>query len=86
MLENAALQSKPGGVIGFIISLSYVSTPRMQKIRDELYTVVPEQYILSYSDRPDCLFTSVHQKLCILLGRNKTGERNVYTGKRRFFV
>lgn len=85
VLENATLQLKPGGVIGFIIPLSYVSTPRMQKIRDELYTVVPEQYILSYSDRPDCLFTSVHQKLCILLGRNKTGERNVYTGNYRYW-
>ena len=85
VLENATLQLKPGGVIGFIIPLSYVSTPRMQKIRDELYTVVPEQYILSYSDRPDCLFTSVHQKLCILLGRNKTGERNVYTGTYRYW-
>ncbi|WP_329382609.1 HsdM family class I SAM-dependent methyltransferase [Anaerofustis sp. HA2171] len=85
VLENAALQLKPGGVMGFIIPLSYVSTPRMQKIRDELYTTVPEQYILSYSDRPDCLFTSVHQKLCILLGRNKTGERDVYTGNYRYW-
>lgn len=85
VLGNAALQLNPGGVIGFIVPLSYVSTPRMQKIRDELYTVVPEQYILSYSDRPDCLFVSVHQKLCILLGRNKTGERDVYTGNYRYW-
>lgn len=85
VLENATLQLKQGGVIGFVIPLSYVSTPRMQKIRDELYTTVPEQYILSYSDRPDCLFTSVHQKLCILLGRNKIGEREVYTGNYRYW-
>lgn len=85
VLENASLQLSPGGVMGFVIPLSYVSTPRMKKIRDELYTTVPEQYILSYSDRPDCLFTSVHQKLCILLGRNKIGERNIFTGNYRYW-
>lgn len=85
VLENAALQLKPCGVLGFVIPLSYVSTPRMKKIREELYTTVPEQYILSYSDRPDCLFTSVHQKLCILLGRNKNGEKDISTGNYRYW-
>jgi len=85
VLENAALQLKPGGALGFVIPLSYVSTPRMKKIRNELYVTVPEQYILSYSDRPDCLFTSVHQKLCILLGRNRTGAREISTGNYRYW-
>ena len=75
VLENAGRHLKPNGSIGFVIPLSYVSTPRMSKIRDVLYSIVPEQYILSYSDRPDCLFTSVHQKLCILIGRNKNTEK-----------
>lgn len=34
VLENASLQLKPDGVMGFVIPLSYVSTPRMKKIRD----------------------------------------------------
>ncbi|WP_080926437.1 Eco57I restriction-modification methylase domain-containing protein [Ligilactobacillus ruminis] len=85
VLENASLQLKPGGVMGFVIPLSYVSTPRMKKIRDELYITVPEQYILSYSDRPDCLFTSVHQKLCILFGRNKNNIREISTGNYRYW-
>lgn len=68
ILSNASKHLTQNGVIGFIIPLSYVSTPRMKKIRDKLFTVIPEQYILSYADRPDCLFTSVHQKLCILIG------------------
>lgn len=85
VLENASLQLKPGGVMGFVIPLSYVSTPRMKKIRDELYITIPEQYVLSYSDRPDCLFTSVHQKLCVLLGRNKNGARNILTGNYRYW-
>lgn len=70
VLEHAALHLKPGGVLGFVIPLSYVSTPRMRKIRDTLYRYIPEQYVLSYSDRPDCLFAGVHQKLCVLFGKN----------------
>lgn len=85
VLEHAALQLNPGGVLGFVIPLSYISTPRMNKIRDRLYQAVPEQYILSYSDRPDCLFSSVHQKLCILFARNKKAPREIYTGNYKYW-
>lgn len=85
VLKNAAIHLKPGGVLGFVIPLSYVSTPRMKKIRDELYNYIPEQYILSYSDRPDCLFTSVHQKLCVLFGRNIKSDVALYTGNYRYW-
>lgn len=85
VLENAGKHLKPNGSMGFVIPLSYVATPRMSKIRDVLYSYVPEQYILSYSDRPDCLFSSVHQKLCILIGRNKNTEKKVYTGNYRYW-
>lgn len=85
VLDNAAKQLNEGGVMGFIIPLSYVSTPRMKRIRDELYGSVPIQYILSYSDRPDCLFTSVHQKLCILFGRNSNGTKTIYTANYRYW-
>lgn len=85
VLENAGKHLKPNGSIGFVIPLSYVSTPRMSKIRDVLYSYIPEQYILSYSDRPDCLFTSVHQKLCIIIGRNKNVEKTVFTGNYRYW-
>lgn len=85
VLENAAKQLKNGGVLGFIIPLSYVSTPRMKNIREELYKIIPEQYILSYADRPDCLFKSVHQKLCILLGKNKKISKNIFTGNYKYW-
>lgn len=80
VLDNAASQLNEGGTLGFIIPLSYVSTPRMKKIRESLFTQVPEQYLLNYSDRPDCLFTSVHQKLTILFARNKKTQSGIYTG------
>lgn len=85
VLENAGKHLKPSGTIGFVIPLSYISTPRMSKIRDVLYAIVPEQYILSYSDRPDCLFTSVHQKLCILIGRNESNNKAIFTGNYRYW-
>ena len=69
VLENASKQLKDKGVMSFVIPLSYVSTPRMKKIRLNLIKQISEQYILSFSDRPDCLFTSVHQKLCVLFGK-----------------
>ena len=62
----------------FIIPLSYISTPRMSTLRDELFDMVSEQYILSYADRPDCLFDSVHQKLCILIGKQKKDREKKY--------
>lgn len=85
ILSNAAERLSPGGSIGFIIPLSYSSTPRMKKIREKLLTVTPEQYILCYADRPDCLFDSVHQKLCILIGKNSVNERLIYTGNYQYW-
>lgn len=80
ILVNAARRLEKNGSIGFIIPLSYVSTPRMKKLRDELGRLISEQYILSFADRPDCLFDSVHQKLCILIGKDRKSERAIFTG------
>lgn len=85
ILLNAAKKLEKNGAIGFIIPLSYVSTPRMKKLRDELGLLVSEQYILSFADRPDCLFDSVHQKLCILIGKDKRSEKTVYTGNYQYW-
>lgn len=85
VLDNSAKLLKKDGVMGFVIPLSYVSTPRMKRIRNELSKQIAEQYILSYSDRPDCLFTSVHQKLCIFLGRNANSPQAIYTGGYRYW-
>lgn len=80
VLENAARQLKASGVMAFVIPLSYTSTPRMKKIRDVLYSEVPEQFILSYADRPDSLFKSVHQKLNIFFAKKVESKSTIYTG------
>lgn len=85
VLINAAKQLTQNGSMGLIIPLSYISTPRMSDLRAELIGVVSEQYILSYADRPDCLFDSVHQKLCILIGKQKKNSRRIYTGNYQYW-
>lgn len=85
VLLNAAKQLKAGGSMGFIVPLSYISTPRMKKLRNALFALIPEQYILSYADRPDCLFDSVHQKLCIIIGKSGDMVPAVYTGNYQYW-
>lgn len=69
ILEKASVLSTSKGVIGFIIPLSYVATPRMSKIRKILNSSHGVQYIYSFSDRPSCLFSQVHQKVSILIAK-----------------
>lgn len=85
VLVNASMQLEKNGCIGFIVPLSYISTPRMAKLREDLFNNLPEQYILSYADRPDCLFDSVHQKLCIIIGKQKQSGTKVYTGNYQYW-
>ena len=85
VLKNATEQLETNGSMGFVIPLSYISTPRMRRIRNDLIIALPEQYILSYADRPDCLFDSVHQKLCVLIGKNRKSGRSIYTSNYHYW-
>jgi hypothetical protein len=60
---------KDNGVVGMIIPISYISTKRMKPIRRYIEYNTNVQFILSYADRPDCLFSGVHQKLNILFAK-----------------
>lgn len=85
VLYNSAQLLSTNGVMGFIIPLSYVSTPRMKKIREELLDSLSQQYILSFSDRPDCLFVSVHQKLCVLFAGKRNNGRKLLTSNYQYW-
>ena len=85
VLSNASRLLKDNGVMSFVIPLSYISTPRMKKIREELLKNLPKQYILNFADRPDCLFVSVHQKLCILLAGKKSNELKLFTSNYQYW-
>lgn len=86
VLENSALSLADKGALGFVIPLSYVATPRMKSLRKSMFDLVKEQFILSYADRPDCLFASVHQKLCIVFGKKRnTTEKSIYTDSYKYW-
>lgn len=72
------------GIIGFIIPLSYVATPRMAKIRKRISDNFNTQYLYNYADRPGCLFTQVHQKLTILIAC-KSEEKQLITGNYQYW-
>lgn len=64
-----------GGIMGMIVPISYVSTKRMSGIREFISRTCSYQNVLSYSDRPDCLFVNVHQKLNIIFAMKKEYEK-----------
>ena len=78
VIKNSIDLLKKNGVLGFIIPLSYVSTTRMSKIRDYVDKKCSKQIILSFADRPDCLFNGVHQKLNIIIFKKIISLKEIY--------
>lgn len=66
--------AREGCTLGFIIPLSYTSTPRMAPLRKMIRDNVSIEYNYNFNDRPDCLFTKVHQKLTILIATKSNGS------------
>ncbi|MDD2228316.1 MAG: N-6 DNA methylase [Candidatus Cloacimonetes bacterium] len=80
VLHHSLDYLKEDGVLGMVIPISYISTKRMAKIRSLFELCTDHQIVLSYSDRPDCLFSGVHQKLNILFAKKKKSAlHKVYT-------
>ena len=84
VLENSSLLIKKYGVMSFIVPLSYVATPRMHKIREKMKEKFGEHHITNFSDRPDCLFVDVHQKLSIVFFKN-TEKKVLYTSNYNYW-
>lgn len=81
VIHNSIDLLSDNGVMGYIIPISYVSTSRMASVRKYVEQNTSAQYVLSYADRPDCLFVGVHQKLNILLAQKTLEKDNhkIYT-------
>lgn len=79
VIKNSIDLLKCGGILGFIVPLSYVATTRMSKIREYVTEKCSKQILLSFADRPDCLFSGVHQKLNIVIfQKNYNKNKNIY--------
>lgn len=79
VIKNSIDILKENGVLGYIVPLSYTSTTRMTKIRNYVIENTKKQFILNFADRPDCLFTGVHQKLNILIAEKGKEQHKMYT-------
>lgn len=67
VMYNSERQLSVKGIMAYIVPLSFVSTPRMKKIRDDVKEQSQKLFVINFADRPDCLFSSVHQKLTIVI-------------------
>ena len=79
VLKNSIDMSNENAVLGYIVPLSYIATPRMNKIRKYIYDKSEKQFLLNFADRPDCIFAGVHQKLTILILKLGIQEKEIYS-------
>lgn len=78
-IENSLNLLKQNAAFGFVLPLSYISTARMAKIRTITKEQCERQIILSFADRPDCLFIGAHQKINILIAKKGAKNCEIYT-------
>ena len=74
VLDNAINCLAKDGILSFVIPLSYVSTIRMNSIREHIASQTSKQIVLNFADRPDSLFSSVHQKLTVVFAQKSTNK------------
>lgn len=71
---------KEGGILGLIVPISIVSTPRMHLLRDLLSNKFCNLFYSNFADRPGTLFNGVHQKNSIIIGiKDSVNTPVIYT-------
>lgn len=90
-IERSCNISSNNSMISFIVPLSFVSTPRMNDIKQYLEKKSKVIYYCTFADRPGCLFSGVHQRLVIffaIMGKDKcrkfTSSYNFWYKDERF--
>lgn len=81
VMKNVSTMLRGNGVLAFVVPLSYISTARMSEIRQYVHSHTGKQLLLSFADRPDCLFSGVHQKLNIVFAQKTRETEGIYTSK-----
>lgn len=86
ILERCSQFLAEDGVIGMIVPISLIATPRMLSLRELLKEEFNTVFISSFADRPASLFSRVHQKINIFIGlKNNLKEKNIYTSSYYYF-
>lgn len=73
------------GIMAFVIPLSYISTIRMSSLRNYILQNTEKQIVINFADRPDCLFSCVHQKLSIIIAQKHSEYKGVLTSSYKFW-
>ncbi len=73
------------GIMAFVIPLSYISTIRMSQIRKYLCQSTNKQIVMNFADRPDSLFSCVHQKLSILIAQKHSDYQGILTSSYQYW-
>lgn len=81
VMKNVSTMLKSNGVLAFVVPLSYISTARMGTIREYVHSQTGKHLLLNFADRPDCLFSGVHQKLTIVFAQRTKELEGIYTSK-----
>ncbi|GAA0099169.1 Eco57I restriction-modification methylase domain-containing protein [Clostridium perfringens] len=78
--ERAINLLKNNGVLGFIVPISIISTPRMLPLRNFINNKCSDIFYSNFADRPDTLFNGVHQKLTIAIAnKEECCNTTIYT-------
>lgn len=83
-LERSYQLLAEGGIMGMIVPISVISTPRMAKVRNLLRQNSNFIFYSNFGDRPGTLFNGVHQKLTIIISEKNSHNdhnTNIYTSK-----
>lgn len=74
------------GAISYVVPISFSSTLRMKDIRNEEIHSFSKLIAIHFADRPDSLFSSVHQKVEIIIasGFEQPGN-DIYTSKYNYW-
>ena len=87
VLYNASYFLKEHSFVSFVVPISFVSTKRMDKIRKFFYELYSKITVLNFSDRPDCLFDGVHQKLSLILSEKNSHSNlcNIFSSSYKYW-
>ena len=80
-IERSIQLLKKDGVIGFIVPISIVSTPRMKTLRKFVEGNCKNIFYSNFGDRPGTLFNGVHQKISILIAQKGKEDPNIFTSE-----
>lgn len=73
------------GIMAFVIPLSYISTIRMSRLRKYIMQNTKKQIVMNFADRPDCLFSCVHQKLSIIIAQKNSEYEGILTSSYNYW-